>query len=186
MDNRFECLVAKRNSTVTTRKQRDYPWNTLGEFLVNDITPEGNLTTGDAAELNKLIQERLSEFLKAGVDTTYCSWKSATPNGGFHAMYILTMDKFANELIESVDFYKLCNKKFNDADYEFIGSEEYITKRQNCLVFDLGLPEYSLEICFMLRPFIFGGQGTNFDNLFHSGSMFVRTKGNSRGWFYQM
>ena len=174
--------VAKRNAAVQHRKQRDYPWNNISEFLQSDQTPDGTLAGMNAPIIEDIIQTRFQELLKGNIPGGTVI-KDHVPNNGFHQSYVLTLDKYLAKMKQAASMYDQCDYHLDAQNHEFFGTEEYITFRQNCLVIEMNLPEFKMSFTFMLRPFIFPRQT---EDLWHAGSFYVHTETNPRGWFYQM
>lgn len=178
----MRCLVAKRNNTVQTRKQRDYPWANLAEFLSSDQTPDGTLAGTNASVIEDIIQTRL-EDLWTGVIGVNTNILDQVPLNGFHQSYVVGLERFLKKMEESTDFYNQCGYHRDAGNDEFFGTAEFISFKQTCLVVRIDLPQFALGFTFMLRPFIFPHQT---GDLWHAGSFYVHTESNPRGWFYQM
>jgi hypothetical protein len=176
------CKVAKRNNTIKTRKQRDYPWNNLADFLSGDQTPDGTLVGTNAKIIEDIIQTRFKQLWqgKTPANTTILD---RVPNDGFHQSYVVDLDQYMDRMDDSAAIYDQCCYHKQAGNDEFFGTEEYIRYRMTCFVVRMELPEFKIGFTFMLRPFIFDHQT---DELWHAGSMYVHTELNPRGWFYQM
>ena len=174
--------VAKRNITVYHRKQRDYPWNNLAEFLQGDQTPDTTIAQVDAKVIDDIIQEKFKTLLE-GKNPSNTTILDRVPYNGFHQSHVLSLEQYLLNMSNAQDMYYNCNDALAEQDHGFFGTEEYIKYRQDCLVANMEVPEFSIGFTFMLRPFIFDGQ---FDDLWHAGSMYEHTSSNPNGWFYQL
>jgi hypothetical protein len=174
--------VAKRNTSIAHRKQRDYPWKDLAEFLDGDTTPDGSLVGLNAPIIQDIIQARFAELWDNKVPE-HTKIKDYVPYNGFHKSYVLSVLTYLEQMNDAEEFHNKILQAYADQNHEFFGSEEYISRKQNVLVVRMDIPAFDISFTFMLRPFIFDGQSE--DELMHAGSMYVHTRNNAEGWFYQ-
>lgn len=175
---RLEILVAKRDERVVTRKQRDYPWNTIGEFLAKSRVDGRPLCCGSVVTpvFELLLQTQLFQLFN-GHEHEHLKVLDSIPNRDANGFTAVDFQQFLYEMAAATSYEIDRTKRTSVERIDF--------HKQSILSLELNLGKLWPDTKFyiMLRPYIFPQSFSA--NPYRAGSLLIKTKPYHSGLFYQ-